>query len=70
MYGGPSAYPNYIIVLSGPCLYICDLCNKTFTDTCYLKSYQSTHSRECPCCCGVCSEASSLQVQLKTYALA
>ena len=63
--GDNSSYPTYIIVLSGGCPYICDLCSKTFTDTCYLKAYQSTRRGERPCLCGVCNEASSLQVQVK-----
>ena len=50
---------TYIIVLSGACPYICDLCSKTFTDMCYLEAYQSTCSGECPCRCDVCNEASS-----------
>jgi hypothetical protein len=67
MHGGKSAYLTYIIVFSGACLYICDLCNVIFTDMCYLVAYQSTHSAEFPCRCDVCNSASSVQVHLKLH---
>jgi len=39
MYGCTSAYPAYIIVLSGAYPFICELCSNTFADM-LLEAYQ------------------------------
>jgi len=57
MFEGTSAYPTYIIVPSGACPYICDLCSKMFSDVLF--------EGVCPCPCDVCKAASGLQCQLK-----
>jgi len=57
MFGGTSAYPTYIVVRSGACPYMCDLCSKTFSDLLF--------ESVCPCLCDMCKETSSLQGQLQ-----
>ena len=59
MFGRTSAYPTYISVPSGACPYICDLCNKMFSDVLFEGVF--------PCPCDVCKAASGLQWQQRRY---
>ena len=59
MFGGTSAYPTYVVVPSGACPYICDMCSKTFSDVLF--------ESVCPCLCDMYKETFSLQGQLKRH---
>ena len=58
-----------LVTLSGQKKYACNICRKTFNQSCHLKIHQLTHTGEKKYTCDVCGKTFSQSGNLKRHKL-
>ncbi|XP_021914437.1 zinc finger protein 679-like isoform X1 [Zootermopsis nevadensis] len=66
---GQNTVKNYQSIHTGGCRHACDMCDKSFSQSCTLKRHQLIHTGEHQYCCDVCNKSFSLMSTLKRHQL-